>query len=155
MRHSLQDAPVEWPLAANARVSPFTEASLLASDPDDYMNDAQLAFFRERLLAMKAQLLRNATDTVERLRELTVPSDPTDRATLEEEHTLELRARERERKLLAKVEAALRRIDEGDYGYCEETGEPIGIPRLLARPTASLTVDAQERRERLQRAFAS
>ena len=135
-------------------VSPLTEATLLASDPAEYMNEAQLAFFRRRLLDMKAQLLRNATDTAERLRELTNPSDPADRATLEEEHTLELLARERDRKLLAKVDAALRRIEEGSYGYCEETGESIGIPRLLARPTASLTINAQDRRERSQKSFA-
>ena len=101
------------------RVSTLTETTLLASDPAEYMNDAQLAFFRQRLLDMKAELLRNSSDTAERLREVTVPSDPADRATLEEEHALELRARERERKLLAKVEAALRRVEDGSYGYCE------------------------------------
>ena len=136
------------------RVSPLTKTTLLASDPAEYMNEAQLGFFRQRLLDMKAELLRNASDTAERLRELTIPSDPADRATLEEEHALELRARERERKLLAKVEAALRRIEDRSYGYCEETGELIGIPRLLARPTASLTIDAQDRRERSQKTFA-
>jgi len=132
----------------------ISEATLLASDPHDYMNEAQLEFFRQRLIDMKAELIRNATDTAEHLREMTIPSDPADRATLEEEYALELRTRERERKLLSKVEAALRRIDDESYGYCEETGEPIGIPRLLARPTATLTIDAQERRERSQRAFA-
>jgi DnaK suppressor protein len=132
----------------------LSEAAMLASKPDDYMNQAQLAFFRQRLLDMRAELINNATSTAEHLREMTIPSDPADRATLEEEYALELRTRERERKLLSKVEAALRRIEDESYGYCEETGEPIGIPRLLARPTATLTIDAQERRERSQRAYA-
>src|ERR1700674_3293515 len=100
MTELLQDAPTERQIAAmTTRVSPLTEPTLLASDPAEYMNEAQLAFFRQRLLDMKAQLLRNATDTAERLRELTIPSDPADRPTLEEEHALELRTRERERKL--------------------------------------------------------
>jgi DnaK suppressor protein len=110
--------------------------------------------FRLRLLDMKAEIIRNATDTAEHLREMSIPSDPADRATLEEEYALELRTRERERKLLSKIEGALQRIEQETYGYCEETGEPIGIPRLLARPTATLTIDAQERRERSQKAFA-
>jgi DnaK suppressor protein len=129
----------------------LSEATLLASEPGAYMNEEQLAFFRQRLLDMKAQLLLSATQTAETLRELTNPSDPADRATLEEEHGRELRARERESKLLAKIESALHRIDDGSYGYCEETGEPIGLGRLLARPTASLSIDAQERRERVQK----
>lgn len=79
--------------------------------------------------------------------------DPADRATIEEEHALELRTRDRERKLLKKVEQSIARIDEGNYGYCDETGEPIGIPRLLARPTATLTLEAQERREKRQKLF--
>lgn len=79
--------------------------------------------------------------------------DPLDRATIEEEHALELRTRDRERKLLKKVQAAIKRIDEGDYGYCEETGEPIGVRRLLARPTATLSLEAQERREIKQKMF--
>jgi RNA polymerase-binding transcription factor len=136
------------------RVRVLSEAALLGSDPRDYMNDAQLAFFRSRLLEMKAQLHRNASDTAEHLKESFIPSDPADRATLEEEYALELRTRDRERKLLAKVDAALRRIEEGTYGYCEETGEPIGLARLLARPTATLSIEAQERRERSQGRFA-
>ena len=141
--------------ATNApSVRRLSEAALLASDPGEYMNEAQLAFFRARLQDMKAQLQRNANDTTERLKGSSTPSDPADRATLEEEYTLELRTRVRERKLLVKVEAALQRIDEGTYGYCEETGEPIGLGRLLARPTATLSIEAQERRERTQRCFA-
>ena len=118
------------------------------------MNEAQFAFFRARLRDTKAALQLNANDTTDRLKESSAPSDPADRATLEEEYTLELRTRERERKLLVKIEAALQRIDEGTYGYCQETGEPIGLRRLLARPTATLSIEAQERRERSQRGFA-
>jgi len=132
----------------------LSEAALLASDPGDYMNEAQFAFFRARLRDTKAALQLNANDTTDRLKESSAPSDPADRATLEEEYTLELHTRDRERKLLVKIEAALQRIDEGTYGYCQETGEPIGLRRLLARPTATLSIEAQERRERSQRGFA-
>ena len=102
---------------------------------------------------LRAQLLNNADDTGQHLRENEVTTDPSDRATLEEEYTLELRTRDRERKLLKKVEKSIRQIDEGGYGYCEETGEPIGVARLLARPTASLSLEAQERRERVQKLY--
>ena len=131
----------------------LTEEVLLKAPEKDYMNEAQLAFFRQRLLELRAQLLNNADDTGQHLRENEVTTDPSDRATLEEEYTLELRTRDRERKLLKKVEKSLRLIDEGTYGYCEETGEPIGIPRLLARPTATLSLEAQERRERVQKLY--
>ncbi|HXZ09376.1 MAG TPA: RNA polymerase-binding protein DksA [Paraburkholderia sp.] len=117
------------------------------------MNEAQLAFFRQRLLELRAQLLNNADDTGQHLRENEITTDPSDRATLEEEYTLELRTRDRERKLLKKVQQSLARIDAGDYGWCEETGEPIGIPRMLARPTATLSLEAQERRELRQKLF--
>lgn len=119
----------------------------------DYMNDKQLEFFRNRLTEMEAELRHNAGQTTENLRESTVVPDPADRATIEEEHALELRTRDRERKLFKKVQAAIKRIDEGEYGYCEETGEPIGVRRLLARPTATLSLEAQERREIKQKMF--
>mgnify|MGYP002115796958 FL=1 len=119
----------------------------------DYMNDKQLEFFRNRLTEMEAELRHNAGQTTENLRESTVVPDPADRATIEEEHALELRTRDRERKLLKKVQAAIKRIDEGEYGYCEGTGEPIGVRRLLARPTATLSLEAQERREIKQKMF--
>lgn len=119
----------------------------------DYMNDKQLEFFRNRLTEMEAELRHNAGQTTENLRESTVVPDPADRATIEEEHALELRTRDRERKLLKKVQATIKRIDEGEYGYCEETGEPIGVRRLLARPTATLSLEAQERREIKQKMF--
>lgn len=126
------------------------EASLLAMPEADYMNAAQLAFFRARLLAMRAELERNARTTEEHLHGTIALPDPNDRATVEEEQALELRVRDRERKLLKKIDEALARIEDGSYGFCEETGEPIGLPRLLARPTASLSIEAQELRERLQ-----
>jgi DnaK suppressor protein len=118
------------------------------------MNDKQVEFFRARLQALKNDLLSNAGETTEHLREdTTVVPDPADRATIEEEHALELRTRDRERKLLRKISQSLARIDAGEYGYCEETGEPIGLGRLLARPTATLSLEAQQRRELKQRLF--
>lgn len=118
------------------------------------MNEAQLEFFREMLLALQDEIISKATQTTGNLREQEATPDPLDRATVEEEHALELRTRDRERKLLTKVQASLRQIDEGSYGYCLDTGEPIGIKRLLARPTATLSVEAQERREQLKKQFA-
>lgn len=131
----------------------LTEQEILAMGEDDYMNDAQLAFFKQRLTQMENELQKNADKTTETLRETTVVPDPADRATIEEEHALELRTRDRERKLLKKVKAALKRIEDGDYGWCEETGEPIGVARLIARPTATLSLEAQQRREIKQKMF--
>ena len=131
----------------------MSEADLIKQAKTDYMAKDQLKFFKYQLQMIGAQLRENAGATTEHLRELAVAPDPADRATLEEEHALELRARDRERKLLKKVEAAIVRIDSGDYGYCEETGEPIGIQRLMARPTATLTIEAQERRELKQKMY--
>ena len=135
------------------KVRELSEEELLAAPEKDYMNEAQLAFFKKRLLELRDQLLQNADDTGEHLRENEITTDPSDRATLEEEYTLELRTRDRERKLLKKVEKSLRLIEDGSYGWCEETGEPIGVPRLLARPTATLSLEAQERRERVQKLY--
>jgi DnaK suppressor protein len=135
------------------KVKELTDQDILNAPEKDYMNEAQLAFFRQRLLELRAQLLNNADDTGQHLRENEVTTDPSDRATLEEEYTLELRTRDRERKLLKKVEKSIRQIDEGGYGYCDETGEPIGVARLLARPTATLSLEAQERRERVQKLY--
>lgn len=131
----------------------LSEAELLRAPASQYMSAEQLAFFRERLLGTQKELLEKADLTSEHLREHELEPDPTDQATIEEEYALELRARDRERKLLKKIDEALRRIDEGSYGYCEETGEPIGIPRLLARPTATLSIEAQARRELKQRLY--
>ncbi len=131
----------------------LTEKELLAMPESDYMNDAQLAFFRDRLQQLEQEILSNADTTTENLRETQFVPDPADRATIEEEHALELRTRDRERKLLKKVQQSLKLIDTGEYGYCEETGEPIGLKRLLARPTATLSLEAQERREMRQKLY--
>jgi len=135
------------------KVRELTEDDVLKAPEKDYMNDAQLAFFKRKLIGLRDQLLQNADDTGEHLRENEVTTDPSDRATLEEEYTLELRTRDRERKLLKKVEKSIRLIDDGSYGFCEETGEPIGVARLIARPTATLSLEAQERRERVQKLY--
>ena len=132
----------------------LTEAELLAMPESEYMNEQQIDFFRVRLQAQKDDLLSNAGETTEHLREdTTIVPDPADRATIEEEHALELRTRDRERKLLKKISQALNRLDTGEYGFCDETGEPIGLPRLLARPTATLSLEAQQRRELKQKMF--
>ena len=131
----------------------LTEAEILKMSDKDYMNEAQLAFFKNRLEQLRDEILKNADQTTEHLRETVIVPDPADRATIEEEHALELRTRDRERKLLKKVQQSLARIDSGDYGWCEETGEPIGVPRLLARPTATLSLEAQQRRELRQKLF--
>ena len=132
----------------------LTDAEVIAMPDSEYMNEVQMAFFRLKLVQLKNEVLSNASETTEHLREDTVVvPDPADRATIEEEHALELRTRDRERKLLKKIEQSIARIDAGDYGYCDETGEAIGVGRLLARPTATLSLEAQERRELKQKMF--
>ncbi|MES2229428.1 MAG: RNA polymerase-binding protein DksA [Pseudomonadota bacterium] len=132
----------------------LTEAEVLAMPESEYMNDKQLEFFRVKLQTLKDDLLSNAGETTEHLREDTsIVPDPADRATIEEEHALELRTRDRERKLLKKISQSLQRIDSGEYGFCDETGEPIGLGRLIARPTATLSLEAQQRRELKQKMF--
>jgi len=132
----------------------LTEAELMAMPDNEYMNDKQLDFFRARLQLLKDDLLSNAGETTEHLREDTsIVPDPADRATIEEEHALELRTRDRERKLLKKISQSLSRIEAGEYGFCDETGEPIGLGRLIARPTATLSLEAQQRRELKQKMF--
>lgn len=140
-------------MAATKEKKPLTEEALVRMPEADYMNSAQLAFFRERLQQMEREILQNADETTEHLRETVIVPDPADRATIEEEHALELRTRDRERKLLKKIQQSIARIDSGDYGFCEETGEPIGLPRLLARPTATLSLEAQQRRELRQKLY--
>ena len=125
----------------------LTEEEILKMSEDEYMNPAQLAFFKARLQKLEQDLIKNAGQTTENLRETTLVPDPADRATIEEEHALELRTRDRERKLLKKVQQSIASIDTGDYGWCVESGVPIGIARLLARPSATLSVEAQQRRE--------
>ena len=135
-------------------VDQLTDAEVMAMPDSEYMNEKQMAFFRLKLAQLKQEILNSAGETTEHLREDTViVPDPADRATIEEEHALELRTRDRERKLLKKIEQSIARIDAGDYGYCDETGEPIGVGRLLARPTATLSLEAQQRRELKQKMF--
>lgn len=131
----------------------LTAEEILKMPEDDYMNAQQLEFFRRRLTDLEKELRANADQTTVNLRETTVVPDPADRATIEEEHALELRTRDRERKLLKKVQAAIKRIDDGDYGFCEETGDPIGVARLMARPSATLSLEAQQRRELKQKMY--
>ena len=122
------------------------------SEKEDFMNPMQIEYFRQKLIAWRTELLTEATDTLTDLSEENLQKpDITDRAQMESDASLQLRTRDRERKLLSKIEAALRRIDDGTYGYCEETDEPISLKRLEARPIASLSLDAQERHERMER----
>ncbi len=139
--------------AVNTEGRIISEDEIRAMSEKDYMNPAQLAFFKARLQQLEKDLLKNAGETTEHLRETVLVPDPADRATIEEEHALELRTRDRERKLLKKVQQSIAAIDGGDYGWCEETGEPIGIPRLIARPTATLSLEAQQRRELKQKLY--
>src|ERR1700748_2373966 len=131
----------------------LTEAEILKMSDKDYMNEDQLAFFKNKLEQLQADILRNAGQTTENLRETVIVPDPADRATIEEEHALELRTRDRERKLLKKVQQSIARIDAGDYGYCDETREAIGVGRLVARAAATLSLEAQQRRELKQKMF--
>jgi DnaK suppressor protein len=132
----------------------LTDAEVLAMPDSEYMNAKQIEFFRTKLETLKNEVLSNAGETTEHLREdTTIVPDPADRATIEEEHALELRTRDRERKLLKKIVQSIARLDSGDYGYCDETGEPIGLGRLIARPTATLSLEAQQRRELKQKMF--
>jgi DnaK suppressor protein len=139
--------------SAKPDVALLTEDQILKMSEKDYMTEPQLAFFKARLKQLEKDLLKNADETTEHLRETVLVPDPADRATIEEEHALELRTRDRERKLLKKVQQSIASIDSGEYGWCEETGEPIGVPRLLARPTATLSLEAQQRREIKQKLY--
>lgn len=125
------------------------------SADEPYMNDLQLAYFRQKLLDWQQSLLEESQQTIDHLRETSDGvGDEADMANKESDRTLELRTRDRYRKLLRKIDQALKRIDEGDYGYCEDTGDEIGIRRLQARPIATLTVEAQEQRERRKGQYA-
>ena len=122
------------------------------ADGEDFMNPMMREFFRQRLLDWRQELLRESSETLVNMQETSLAEpDLADRASLETERALELRTRDRERKLISKIDSALRRIEDGSYGYCEDTGEPIGLGRLEARPTATLSVEAQERHERMER----
>jgi len=122
------------------------------SDDEEFMNPAQQEYFRQKLLRWRAELLAESSETLFHLKEESLSEpDITDRATLETDRFTELRTRDRERKLIAKIDAALQRIELGTYGYCEETDEPIGVRRLEARPIATLSLEAQERHEKMER----
>ena len=122
------------------------------SDTEEFMNERQQAYFRKKLLDWKDEILRESRETVAHLQKETENHpDVADRASSETDRSLELRTRDRQRKLISKIDEALRRIEDGSYGYCEETGEPISLGRLEARPTATLSVEAQERHERRER----
>jgi DnaK suppressor protein len=122
------------------------------SEDEPFMNDLQLEYFRQKLLRWRADLLREAGETLSSLGQGGIAeADLTDRASVETDRALELRTRDRARKLIAKIDQALERIENGTYGYCEETGEPIGLKRLEARPIATLSIEAQERHERMER----
>ena len=122
------------------------------SEDEEFMNPLQLEYFRQKLLNWRAELLAESSETLQHLKEESLSEpDITDRATLETDRFTELRTRDRERKLISKIDEALQRIEDGSYGYCEETDEPIGIRRLDARPIATLSLEAQERHERLER----
>ena len=127
-------------------------AAYRPSDSEPFMNERQQEYFRHKLLDWKNEILEESRSTIANLKEDTAAlADLADRATSESDRALELRARDRQRKLIAKIDEAIRRIDEGAYGYCEETGEPISLSRLEARPIATLSLEAQERHERRER----
>jgi len=122
------------------------------SEDEPFMNPRQREYFRQKLLRWREELLKESSETLQHLQEETMhEADMTDRASKETDRFTELRTRDRERKLISKIDAAMRRLEEGTYGYCEETGEPIGVRRLDARPIATLSVEAQERHERMER----
>lgn len=124
------------------------------TESEPFMNDQQREYFRRKLTGWKEEILRESRETIHNLQLETTPhADLADRASTEAERQLELRTRDRQRKLIAKIDAALQRIDEGTYGYCEETGEPISLKRLEARPIATLSIEAQERHERRERVY--
>jgi DnaK suppressor protein len=133
-------------------MSPLLPPDYRPSDDEIFMSEFQLEYFRLKLLKWRAELLHESVETVAHMQEESLHQpDLTDRASLETDRALELRTRDRERKLISKIDSALRRIEDGSYGFCEETGDPIGIRRLEARPIATLSLEAQERHERLER----
>jgi DnaK suppressor protein len=130
------------------------EADYKPTDKEPFMNERQLAYFRSKLVDWKNEILREARETLDQLQVHSAHHpDIADRASSEADRSVELRARDRQRKLISKIDAALQRIEEGTYGYCEETGEPIGLRRLDARPIATLSIEAQERHERRERIY--
>ena len=137
-----------------SRMSALVEADYTPSEEEPFMNERQKSYFRAKLIAWKSDILREARETLEILQQENANHpDLADRASSETDRAIELRARDRQRKLISKIDAALQRIDEGTYGYCEETGEPISLKRLDARPIATLSIEAQERHERREKVY--
>jgi DnaK suppressor protein len=129
-------------------------ASYRPQDSEPFMNERQREYFRRKLSGWKDEILRESRETIQNLQAETTPhADLADRASTEAERQLELRTRDRQRKLISKIESALRRLEDGSYGFCEETGEPISLKRLDARPIATLSIEAQERHERRERVY--
>jgi DnaK suppressor protein len=147
------DAKAKPKMASKVKEAIPTLEALSAMPESEYMTAPQLRYFKAVLEGMRAEILINSDATSEHLRENVVVPDPADRATIEEEHAIELRTRDRERKLLKKITQALEAIEQGEYGWCEETGDAIGLRRLLARPTATLSLEAQQRRELRQKMY--
>lgn len=133
-------------------MKPLLSPDYRPTDKETFMSPVQLEYFRQKLLAWKTELLRESGETLSHLQEESLSEpDLADRASLETDRSLELRTRDRERKLIQKIDEALGRIEDGSYGFCEETGEPISLKRLEARPIATLSLEAQERHERMER----
>lgn len=134
--------------------SPLLPPDYIPSADEPFMNSMMAEYFRRKLMQWRNAILRDSSETLIHMQEVTLQeADMADRASLESERSIELRTRDRERKLLQKIESALRRIEDGSYGYCEDTLEPIHVGRLQARPIATLSVEAQERHERLERTY--
>ena len=135
-------------------MSDVMEADYKPSDDEPFMNERQLAYFRQKLINWKDDILKESKETLSHLQdENHVLPDIADRASSETDRSLELRTRDRQRKLISKIEAALKRVEDGSYGYCEETSDPISLRRLDARPIATLSIEAQERHERRERVY--
>ena len=142
------------PKRASKRAPLVLPSDYRPSKAEDFMNPLQREYFRQKLIAWRAEILAESSQTIMHLREDTSQEpDSADRASIESGRLIELRTRDRERKLLTKIDAALQRIEDGNYGYCEETGDPIGLNRLEARPVATLAIDAQERHERMEKTY--
>ena len=141
-------------LCGVSRMNDLVTADYVPSDDEPFMNERQKSYFRAKLVAWKNDILREARETLEILQQENANHpDLADRASSETDRAIELRARDRQRKLIAKIDSALQRIEEGTYGYCEETGEPIALKRLDARPIATLSIEAQERHERREKVY--
>jgi RNA polymerase-binding transcription factor len=149
---SIYSRPVRGRRSENIQMKPLLPPDYRPTEDEPFMNPLQLEYFRQKLLAWRTELLEESSETLHHLQEESLSEpDIADRASLETDRSLELRTRDRERKLISKINEALRRIEEGSYGYCEETNEPISLRRLEARPIATLSLEAQERHERMER----